>query len=439
MVDRTYKEAFADNALVWQNPVANQELITGGEVFGATSGTDLDSGILFSELQKWILETYGSGVMFAADYDTNGNGIVNAAESVSDGGSNVKTAVEISGHIDDATIHAVLNDFFISSTTVWSSIKITNELASKADQSSLNAHTSSTSNPHSTTHAQLSDGGANAHSVIDAHLAIIAGNPHGVQHSDLADGGLNSHAQIDSHISSTGNPHSVSHAQVAPGAFYSHSQLDAHVNSTANPHGVTAAQVNAAPDTHPGDTSHLTINERAAMDNVTQALNAGNPFATLADIPPGSGHVIQDEGVALTQRPNLNFIGPTVTVTDNAGNSATDVTITASGNVTGPGSSVNLNLAAFDGVTGDLLLDSGYNIPPGGAIAQVLGKASAADHDMAWIDQTGGGGLPEAPNDSYGYTRLGGTTNAWARGSRVFEQATAPTSPSIGDIWIDTT
>ena len=42
------------------------------------------------------------------------------------------------------------------------------------------------------------------------------------------------------------------------------------------------------------------------------------------------GHVVKDEGSALTQRANLNFIGAGVTATDNAGTNATDVTISGS-------------------------------------------------------------------------------------------------------------
>lgn len=41
----------------------------------------------------------------------------------------------------------------------------------------------------------------------------------------------------------------------------------------------------------------------------------------------GGGHTIQDEGSDLTQRTNLNFVGAGVTVTDDAGNDATKVTI----------------------------------------------------------------------------------------------------------------
>jgi hypothetical protein len=39
------------------------------------------------------------------------------------------------------------------------------------------------------------------------------------------------------------------------------------------------------------------------------------------------GHTIQEEGTPLTQRSNLNFIGPAVTATDDSGNNATKVTI----------------------------------------------------------------------------------------------------------------
>lgn len=44
----------------------------------------------------------------------------------------------------------------------------------------------------------------------------------------------------------------------------------------------------------------------------------------------GGGHTIQDEGTPLTQRTNLNFVGAGVTVTDDAGNNATVVTISTS-------------------------------------------------------------------------------------------------------------
>lgn len=43
----------------------------------------------------------------------------------------------------------------------------------------------------------------------------------------------------------------------------------------------------------------------------------------------GSRHIIKDEGVALTNRKNLNFIGTNVTVVDDPANEASVVAITA--------------------------------------------------------------------------------------------------------------
>ena len=80
-----------------------------------------------------------------------------------------------------------------------------------------------------------------------------------------------------------------------------------------------------------------------------------------ADVIGGSGHVIKDEGGAgLTARANLNFTGAGVTATDNAGTSATDVTI--------PGSIAVANI----GSTAEVL---------GGAVANgSAATASRSDH-----------------------------------------------------------
>jgi hypothetical protein len=49
-----------------------------------------------------------------------------------------------------------------------------------------------------------------------------------------------------------------------------------------------------------------------------------------AEVGGGGGHVIQDEGSPLTQRPTMNFKGDAALVTDNSGTNATDVTISTS-------------------------------------------------------------------------------------------------------------
>ena len=69
-------------------------------------------------------------------------------------------------------------------------------------------------------------------------------------------------------------------------------------------------------------------------------------LATVSGV--GSGHTIQDEGIDLTKRTNLNFKGSGVIASDNAGNDATDITI--SGNVDGgSASSVYLETQVIDG------------------------------------------------------------------------------------------
>jgi hypothetical protein len=57
-------------------------------------------------------------------------------------------------------------------------------------------------------------------------------------------------------------------------------------------------------------------------------------LASLGSGGGGGGHVIEDEGTPRTQRAALNFVGSAVTVTDDAGNDATVVTISG-GTITG--------------------------------------------------------------------------------------------------------
>lgn len=61
---------------------------------------------------------------------------------------------------------------------------------------------------------------------------------------------------------------------------------------------------------------------------VTASDNAGTG-TTDVTISAG-GHIIQEEGVALPQQPNLNFIGSSITATDNPGTNSTDITLISS-------------------------------------------------------------------------------------------------------------
>lgn len=53
--------------------------------------------------------------------------------------------------------------------------------------------------------------------------------------------------------------------------------------------------------------------------------------STNGNIVAGSGHIVQDEGLNVTQRTHLNFKGASVVATDNPGNDSTDITISALG------------------------------------------------------------------------------------------------------------
>lgn len=66
-----------------------------------------------------------------------------------------------------------------------------------------------------------------------------------------------------------------------------------------------------------------------AVAATSAGLMSGTDKAKLDGIAPAAGppHIIEDEGVPLAQRDALNFIGTNVTVTDNAGTDATDITV----------------------------------------------------------------------------------------------------------------
>ncbi len=70
----------------------------------------------------------------------------------------------------------------------------------------------------------------------------------------------------------------------------------------------------------------------AASGQKAYVATGTNPCAWEVQGGGGSAHIIKEEGgTGLTQRTNLNFIGTTVTATDNAGTDSTDITITGGG------------------------------------------------------------------------------------------------------------
>lgn len=67
-----------------------------------------------------------------------------------------------------------------------------------------------------------------------------------------------------------------------------------------------------------------------AGTGITAATNADGSLTFSVSGGGSGGHTIQEEGVSLTQRTNLNFIGSAITAADDAGNDATTITVDVS-------------------------------------------------------------------------------------------------------------
>ncbi len=72
-----------------------------------------------------------------------------------------------------------------------------------------------------------------------------------------------------------------------------------------------------------------------------QFKNSAGSWTNFGSGSGSAGHTIEDEGTPLTARTKLNFVGAGVTVTDDAGDDATVVTITGGGSSETPTGAVN--------------------------------------------------------------------------------------------------
>lgn len=147
-------------------------------------------------------------------------------------------------------------------------------------------------------------------------------------------------------------------------------------------------------------------------------------------ITTGGGHTIEDEGTPLTQRTNLNFVGAGVTVTDDAGNDATVVTIpsytlpTASASVLG-GIKVGTRLS-IDGngvLSADVQAGGGDTIAPASNTADYIPQWNGAN------SKTLKDGLAVPAGGLAGLTALGGKLDT---GLAVLLDQTTPQTLSGG-------
>ena len=88
----------------------------------------------------------------------------------------------------------------------------------------------------------------------------------------------------------------------------------------------------------------------------------------------GSAHIIQDEGLGLTPRSNLNFVGANVTVTDDVGNDATVVTVSG----VGGGISNTAAITEFPRT-----LNGGGDLEPSGLWSNGIGNIELGDPTLA--------------------------------------------------------
>jgi hypothetical protein len=76
------------------------------------------------------------------------------------------------------------------------------------------------------------------------------------------------------------------------------------------------------------DSEKQAVSEKAQANGYASLDSGGKVPASQITSP---GHIVQDEGVDLTQRTKVNFIGAGVAVTDNSGTGTTDVSISGAG------------------------------------------------------------------------------------------------------------
>lgn len=133
-----------------------------------------------------------------------------------------------------------------------------------------------------------------------------------------------------------------------------------------------------------------------------------------------NGHVIEDEGTPLTQRANLNFVGPRFSATDDAGNDASVVTYTDVGAVTTPGAfSIDLDFGNNDFFTKTIAGNETFTISnvPSSGVFHFLIEITLTSGSITWwsgIEWPGGAapsGLATGVKHVFGfYTRDGGTS-----------------------------
>jgi hypothetical protein len=151
---------------------------------------------------------------------------------------------------------------------------------------------------------------------------------------------------------------------IATASAFTQPAVNANVNVTVNS---SAGFVDKQPLFHnlggyykvsgaPPSATTVTLQNLGYAGNIAAAASVGAgtlvPSGLKGADASGSGHTIQEEGVSLTQRSKLNFVGASAAATDDAANDATVITLTSSGGATGI--KYTLNTAAGTPTAGEI-------------------------------------------------------------------------------------
>lgn len=144
------------------------------------------------------------------------------------------------------------------------------------------------------------------------------------------------------------------------------------------------------------DPTACTSGQYVTDQNASGALTCAQvAYSQLSGTPTLYNQTVQDEGVALTQRPSLNFTGTGVSCVDNAGSTRTDCTISSGGGSPGsPTSSVQYNNAGAFGGISQMTSDGSYLIAVGQTAEPAAPAASSLKLWSAQLHGTSGPVLP---------------------------------------------
>lgn len=166
----------------------------------------------------------------------------------------------------------------------------------------------------------------------------------------------------------------------------------------------------------------VTVAEFTAATDTVVVVAGANIGTAVSAGSAGSGHTIQDEGTARTQRTNLNFVGASVAVTDDSGNDATVVTIS--------------------GGSGHTIQDEGGDLTAR-TYLNFVGAGVAATDDSgndATVVTIAGGGAVDSVNSQTGAVVLdaddisdAATTNKWTTAADISKLAGIEAAADVTD------